>query len=442
MQNILKTLGLRGLAPPDLEVALRAAPVFLSQVAGAGLGFLLSVALARLFGSHGIGTYFLALAVTNVAIVLSRAGLDNVVLRRVARHERDGDLAGARGTQRRASQIVALLASGAGLTIVVAAPALARLFGEADLTPMLRIMALAVPTGALLALHAEALRGAGNATRAHLLQVVGPAAVALALLLLWGDRSGVTAMAGIFVVASALMLLLALRAWRARTSRGPLAPPSANALLREGLPLLVVAAMSFVMAWTDTLMLGAWAGTADVGVYGAALRVASLTAFVLLAVNSITARRYAYLHAEGRRGELEDLARRSTGLMVLAAAPIVIALLAVPGLVLGVFGAEFPRGAGALRLLVLGQAVNVLTGSVGYLLMMTGHERLMRDTIVAAGVANVLLNALLVPRYGMTGAAAATAASLAGMNLASMVLVHRHLGIRTLPLLRGLGDQS
>ena len=90
--------------------------------------------------------------------------------------------------------------------------------------------------------------------------------------------------------------------------------------------------------------------------------------------------------------------------------------------------------AAALVILAAGQAVNVFTGPVGYLLMMTGRESLMRNTIMGSTLLNVALNAALIPSLGAIGAAVATATSLAVMNICSAVLVRRELSILTLPL--------
>lgn len=79
-----------------------------------------------------------------------------------------------------------------------------------------------------------------------------------------------------------------------------------------------------------------------------------------------------------------------------------------------------------------GSFVNVATGSVGYLLMMSGNERLMRNNVAFIAVLSILFNVTLVPLAGPLGAAIATAVCLASMNLISAKLVWSRLGIRTI----------
>ena len=99
-------------------------------------------------------------------------------------------------------------------------------------------------------------------------------------------------------------------------------------------------------------------------------------------------------------------------------------------------GPEFLAGSALLVVLALGQFVNVATGSVGYLLMMTGHEKLMRNSVAIAAALNLALNLTLVPVAGAMGAAIATAISLATLNLVATYYVWSHLGIVMIPFLR------
>ncbi len=83
-------------------------------------------------------------------------------------------------------------------------------------------------------------------------------------------------------------------------------------------------------------------------------------------------------------------------------------------------------------MLAIGQFVNVATGSVGYLLMMSGNEKLMRNNVAFVAVMSVVLNALFVPIYGPFGAVIATAVCLASQNLIAAYMVRSRLGINTM----------
>ena len=79
---------------------------------------------------------------------------------------------------------------------------------------------------------------------------------------------------------------------------------------------------------------------------------------------------------------------------------------------LAIFGADFEVADTALVILAVGQLVALASGPVGAVLVMTGRERLQRDAAAAAVAVNLVGNLVLVPTYGMVGAASATAVAL------------------------------
>jgi len=243
----------------------------------------------------------------------------------------------------------------------------------------------------------------------------------------WGVFGAVFA----YTAASMIVLLLGIFMWRratpqTQTVRGNF---SGRLLASTSFPLLLVASMDLIMAFTDTIVLGIFGRSAEVGVYGAAMRTAMLTSFVLIAVNSVAAPRFAALFHQGELRTLESVARNATRLMVAVAAPALLLLILAPGLALRAFGEGFGTGAVALAILAVGQFVNVATGPVSYLLTMSGNQIALRNNNVCAALLNLGLNLLLVPRYGMNGAAIATAGSWITLNVMAMLLVRRRLGI-------------
>jgi O-antigen/teichoic acid export membrane protein len=107
---------------------------------------------------------------------------------------------------------------------------------------------------------------------------------------------------------------------------------------------------------------------------------------------------------------------------------LIFALFARPVVTL-VFGAAYAGAAAPLAILASGQLVNATAGPVAALLSMTGHERDVGAVFTMAAIINVLLNIFLIPRFGINGAAAATAVSLAFWNIALFVRVRSRLGI-------------
>lgn len=120
--------------------------------------------------------------------------------------------------------------------------------------------------------------------------------------------------------------------------------------------------------------------------------------------------------------------------MTISALPVILPCIFVPECIMKIFGSNYAEGAMALTILSIGQFVNVIAGSVGVLLNMSGHKRVWRNIALLTGVLNVILNITLIPIWGITGVAIATATSISFQMLISVVIVWKKLHILTLPL--------
>ena len=176
------------------------------------------------------------------------------------------------------------------------------------------------------------------------------------------------------------------------------------------------------------LVLGLIGDAESVGVYQAAAKTATLVTFVLYAVNTVAAPRFATLYAQGRTGELAALVRQAAHAIFWPTLGVVAFLVAAGRPVLRLFGPAFDAAYAPLVLLVLAQLVNAGVGSVAYLLNMTGRQRHTMWVVGCCAVANVALNAVLIPRLGLLGAALASGLSIVAWNLWLHRIVVRELG--------------
>jgi O-antigen/teichoic acid export membrane protein len=104
-------------------------------------------------------------------------------------------------------------------------------------------------------------------------------------------------------------------------------------------------------------------------------------------------------------------------------------MLIFPSFLMSLFGEEFSEGAVLLQILAVGQFINGITGSVGFLLMMSGHERDMRNVTLISGF-------FLTAQFGIIGVATGTAIAVATQNLLAVYFVKKQLGFNTLAVWR------
>lgn len=296
-------------------------------------------------------------------------------------------------------------------------------------------MSLAIFPMSMLVIYSEMLKGLKLIMKSHLVQGVLVWLLSLTGILFLSGVWGVYGAVWAFIAASFVTAVVATILWRRAVPqlKGIKGNFRLNKLLDSSVPLFLVSAMYLVIQWTSTFALGIWGTKAEVGVFSVAFRTAMLISFVLIAVNSIAAPKFAALYSLGDMDALGKTARNSARLLTLMAAPVLALFIIFPSRIMGVFGEDFRQGGMILAILAAGQFVNVSTGSVGYLLMMSGNERILRNNVAFAAAVNVALNALLVPRYGILGAAVATALSVSLLNITASYLVYKKINIKTIP---------
>ncbi|MCG8588835.1 MAG: oligosaccharide flippase family protein [Proteobacteria bacterium] len=403
------------------------AGVFALRILGLGLGFGLHLGLARWLGTEEYGVYALVWSWTLLGASLSRLGLPDLAVREL-------------GANPGAPQTAELLSTARTAVPVVATALAAVLWGAADFLvelpsgdPFLCALVL-MPLAAWVGVQEAVLRGLRRPLLAGLPDpILRPAVtasgLAIALLLAW-PRNASTAL---WISAAAVLVAVAATTAMLARARPAAAPSPRQTSHREWLlaaaPLLLLGISAVVQRRTDVLMLGSLAGPREAGIYTAAARYAELLLLPLHAANVVVAPRFAELHRHARHDELQRLARGTARGVAVLTLPAAAALWWLREPLLGWFGAEFTAGGAALGWLALAQVANVLAGSVTILLAMTGHSRAAAETGILMAVLNVAANAVLIPRYGITGAALATAASIAVGNGLLAWRVWRLLGI-------------
>lgn len=423
---------------PHLQEVMTGAGTSLAwRLAGTGISFAFNVLIARVLGAHQAGIYFLALTITLISSVIGRMGLDNSLLRFTAVNAALGDWVKVAGVYRRGLAIAVGLSAGVSALLFFGADWVSGIMiHDSELANPLRVMSLSIVPFTLVSLYGELLRATKRVGESTLIQAVSIPLMSLILLALIQGQMGPVGVCVAYTLSSALVMVVSAILWRRAVPqthhlRGDF---DNRLLISASLPLFWTALMQIMMNMAGSIALGIWADSAAVAIFNVAYRAAALTSFVLIATNSIAAPKFAALHAQGDHDAMGKLARSSARLMLLAAAPVLLIMLAAPAWVMGLFGSEFQSGWPILAILTVGQFINVVTGSVGFLLMMTGHEKATRNKTSMWAALYMILLAALVPVWGLTGAAIATMLVVAGDNLTGVWLVYRFFSIMTLPI--------
>ena len=398
--------------------------------------FGMNILVARAFGKHSAAFGQVTL-ITQLAFVMgaaTRFGMDMASVRRVAIGSGKGEPGRSRAMVRIAVLIALGVSVAVGLGVFLAAGPLAASLGAPS--GALRAAAVALVFVAVAQVYLGGSRGLKIMRHTLYAYWVGQSISWIAItLVLWQVLEKTVAVTVLayalsWVVATAIAFVSWRNATRSFASM-PAEPGEAKSLLRYGAPRAPAALLSQAIFYTDLAVLSHYLkNNPRVSVYAAAIRVAQALVLFLTAVSYMFSPFVADLHERGERDRLNALFKQITRWTLGSTVPLLLLFLIAPAPVLHVFGGAYGSGSSWLRVLLIGQIVNVSVGAAGFVLIMAGRTGWDLAVYASAFLIDLLVAIILVPHLGPVGAAIAQSIALVFSNTVRLWLVWRFVHIQ------------
>ena len=392
------------------RVSRHSGVAFAGTIFTALLGYTFKVYLARVLGADALGIYALGMTVVGLLGVVNGLGLPDAAMRFVAEYSASKKLTALRALLWKGAWILLVSNLLFSVILLIAGRWIARHFYHSpQLIPYLPLFAVIMITGVMSSFFGKVLAGYQEVSRRTFITrfISSPLTMVITILMiaLGGGLSGY--LVAQIVSAVVVVGLLILLAWRST----PLAARSlsGNKLSLEpeiwsfSAAMFGIGLMEFVMNQADRVALGFFRGPHDVGIYSVAAAVVAYETIILQSVNQIFAPVIADLHTRGENILLGRMFQTLTKWMLGLTIPLAIVLIIFAKPVMRTFGHDFAAGWPVLIVGTCGQLVNCGVGSVGFLLLMSGHQK--RLVRVQMGMAVVMagLCLWLVPLWGGLG---------------------------------------
>lgn len=430
---------------PDSELS-RLARGGLVGVVGAAVsavaGFALTFILARKFGDEGSGVVLQTVAIFSIALGMARTGMDTTsvwVLPRLVQTDKS----------RIRSATTALLAPtlvvGIALAIVLhlLAPLLASSrddYGR-QLVQAVQATSWFLPCAAVLMVALAATRGLGNIVPYTLIGNIGLAGFRPFMVLLAAALGGTAVLASVaWAVPAAVAMILALIVlWhritvQERRANGPgkwWPDRELHARIwKFSLPRWYSAGVEQSITWFDVVLVGSIAGTGAAGVYGTVSRFVTAGLIVSTAMRMVVSPRFSALLGEKKIAQVQELYTTSMTWILMLGVPIYGIFIFFATTLMGWFGEEFGDGATPLVILSAGSLALLVAGNVDAVLMMSGRSGWLAFNKSVVLALNITGNLVLVPLWGISGAAAAWAFSFLVDSTLAIVETRIFLGIK------------
>ncbi|EKF40443.1 multi antimicrobial extrusion protein MatE [Nitratireductor indicus C115] len=416
------------------EAGRNALLAFIIRVVNAAIAFLSQVLLARWMGSFEYGIYVLVWVTMIILGNIACLGFHTSVIRYIPEYKAKQEYAELRGINR-ASRLFVLASS--------TAFALVGMLGIWAFEPVIEsyyvvpfyLGLICLPMMALSDLMQGVARGNAWVVRALLpAYFVRPILILvfMGVALLTGYAPDAKTAVVTAILATYVTTILQFLSISARVDR-KLPPVKPVFRMREwtavSLPIFLIESFFFLLTNADVLMVGRYMAPTDVAVYFATVKTLALVHFVYFAVKASVAQRYsAFMHGGDHAG-LAAFARETVGwtFWPSLAMGVIVLILGKPMLMM--FGEGFTDGYPLLFVLIGGVIARAAVGPAESLLTMSGHQKICALVYALTLALNVALNMLLIPLYGLWGAAAATGIAMVFEASALSFTAWRKLGI-------------
>lgn len=395
--------------------------------AGSILGFVLTLVVTRGLSTTSAGQFFSATAVFIVLQTFLSFGVGAGLVRFVPRFRALGRHADVPALLAVAFVPVAALGVLGTVGLWFASPILAEHVGHDDSAAALgsfRVLALLFLPGMLEVAAVECTRAFGSIRKYVLVQQLGVPALRPLLVGL-----GVAFGAPLWALVLAWMVPLVLALFVATTMVGQslkksygrrLAWPGRSTSVREiGLEYWRFTAarglssvMEILLNWLDILLVATMVSATQAAVYAAASRFITSGTLVLQALRLAIAGDVSAALARRDTERVSQIYHVASQWVVLSSWPLYLVMAIFAPTVLRIFGASYSAGASALTVLCLAMLLNLAAGNVGTVLLMGGKSSWVLGDKGASLAINVAANLILVPHFGITGAAVAWAVTI------------------------------
>ncbi len=392
--------------------------------------------LAKFAGAEANGIFSTFFTLLSILAVFTILGLDTFLLKKLANFNSKQQWGSLKDTYKKAISIVLSISIIFSLLLYfLSANNYFEFYEQADIIPFLAIILIPF---SILHINAESFRAIKNIKLFSFFKnfsIFGVAAICLLFIENPEENIGVSVFTISVVVLSILSMVLWLNSSR-KSASSELEIVSVSSMIKESFPMFLSGSLFLLMSWVDILMLGHFNGQTDVGIYTIALKLAGLTGLILFATNTILGPKISELYHNKNMQSLASTVQSAAKFTFLLTLPIFLFIICFPNFLLNIFGGEFGTimGKEALIILSIGQMINVFFGAVIYILDMTGKQIISRNILFFTAILNIVLNYLLIPNFGIKGAAIATAISIFCWTILGAIYVKKYFNFYAFPV--------
>lgn len=409
---------------------------FAIRIASAAIAFLSQVVLARFLGAYEYGIYVFTWTLAIIVGTLACLGFDMAVIRLLPDYRSRGQHAEIRGLTV-AAQLTSVLGA-----IAIGAVAVLLLVVFGSLVPVYYRVPLYIGVAVLPMIALNNIFDGTSRAHGWIVNALAPGYIVRPLLILVlvalsmeigagmsAQTALLCALAATYATTLGQMFVLHRRLGRSYPGSGEALSIDLRPWLGIALPILVVGGFNFLLTNSDVVVVGLFLPPDKVAIYFAAAKSMALVHFVHFAVKAGAGPRFSELIATGRQSELEDSVHETIHWSFWPSLVVGGIVVLLGPFLLSLFGSGFRSGVDIMAILFVGILAKASVGPGEALLTMADQQKICVVVYACALAVDIVMNVLLIPLFGIYGAATATTVAIIVEAVLLFIVIRSRLGI-------------
>ena len=415
---------------PSKKFAFDVGITFLASVVSLPLGFVITVALGRYLGAGDLGLYRMTSTIYGIALLIAAIGIPAAMIKYVAEFKDDR----TKINQIVSSGVITSLFLGIGFIALFyfSSSLFAGLFNMPELSGLLKLLSPVFPFalvgGALLGLL-NGIREMKKFAEATILQSV--LMVIITVVLIYYGFGVAGAVIGILLSSfgNCLFLIFVSRKYFEFTFSAYAS--TTKKLLSFSWKLVAGNAINMINYQADIILIGYFLTATDVGYYAIAVALSKFFWIIPSAIQTITYPTTSEYWANNNHSALQTMIDKSMKYTACMLLPIGLGVgFFAKDIITTIFGAEFIYSVVPLLILIIGTTIFGVVRSIGGSMTGMGRPDIGLKLVCISATVNIVLNVLLIPHYGVIGAAIATTVSWSVHTLLGIFLTIKILMVK------------
>lgn len=389
----------------------------LTGVLGVGISkvlkFVSTFILAYFLGSSDYGILVICIGILTISRIVSSIGLSGGLLRYISTFQAKGQTEKIKGIIYSSAILVTVLSSLVSLSLLFFKDAIVKQF-EVD-PQVLNLFIFLVPIASLNTLILNFLRARKDILKQQILANLEIGILITLILLLSLTSLNVVNAAFAFILSQVITLIIGfffIQNIVIRSVKHMWFSEGFWMVIKYSTPFLLTSIFNLSLTNFDRLLVGYFLKPEAVGVYGITSQISMQLNIVLIGISTAIVPFLSQLHINKDYEQVEKIYKAFSYYAVILSFPIFLILFTAPELILSLFGEDFTEGKITLQILAVAQLFNCMTGPIGAFYEMVNKAYVSLRSVIIIGILNISLNAVLIPIYGIIGAAISTGISI------------------------------